>query len=549
MRKAILPVIIFSFLAGIAVGFVYKPQPITSGDVRAASNLFDLSFDDPEIDSMLGGLEDNRSAFQSLHDTTLANSIWPALQFNPFPADFQVQRLQYPVQFGKAPKVKRPENMDDLAFYSVRELAELIHDKKLTSVELTTFCLNRLKKYDPELHCVITLTEDLAMEQARTADREIQQGRYRGILHGIPFGAKDLLAVPGYPTTWGAKPYETQHFDSTATVVKRLEDAGAVLVAKLSMGALAWGDVWFGAKTRNPWNTEQGSSGSSAGSASAVSAGLVPFAIGTETLGSIVSPSTVCGVTGLRPSYGRVSRSGAMALSWSMDKIGPICRTVEDCAIVFNAIYGPDNRDPSVVNAAFNYNTNADVKKFKIGYVPRDFERSYAFHQNDSIFLAQVKSLGFELVPIELPEIPAIRFILNVEAATAFDALTRSNQDDLLVRQIRNAWPNVFRTSRFVPAVEYLQANRLRTGLINELYERMKGIDLYLSPSWFGRNLTLTNLTGNPSVVMPTGLKEGLPTSITMTGQLLGEDKLLLFARYIQDHTNYHMNHPPKFLN
>lgn len=549
MRKAILLLIFFSFLAGIAVGFVFKPQPITPGDVRAAASLIDLSFDGPEIDSMLSGLEDNRMDFQALHDTTIANSVMPAIQFNPFPKDFQVQRLQYPVQFGKAPKVKRPENMDDLAFYSVRELAELIHDKKLTSVELTTFCLNRLKKYNPELHCVITLTEDLAMEQARMADQEIKQGRYRGILHGIPFGAKDLLAVPGYPTTWGAKPYETQQFDSAATVIKRLEESGAVLVAKLSMGALAWGDVWFGAKTRNPWNTAQGSSGSSAGSASAVSAGLVPFAIGTETLGSIVSPSTVCGVTGLRPSYGRVSRSGAMALSWSMDKIGPICRSVEDCAIVFNAIYGPDNEDPTVVNAAFNYNTNAAVKKFRIGYVPRDFDRSYAFHQNDSIFLEQVKALGFELVPIELPEIPPIRFILEVEGAAAFDDLTRSNQDDLLVRQIKNAWPNVFRTSRFIPAVEYLQANRLRSGLIEALYERMKGVDLYLSPSWFGRNLTLTNLTGNPSVVMPTGLKDGLPTSITMTGQLLGEDKLLLFANYIQEHTNYHLNHPPGFLN
>ena len=547
MRKAILLLVAITFSMGLLVGYVFHVAPISATDVRAASGLIDLDFTDAEIDSMLPGLESNRMAFHSLHDSTIQNEIWPTIQFNPFPSRFEINRLQYPVQFGKAPKVKRPDNLDDLAFYSIRELAELIRDKKITSVELTRFYINRLKKYNPQLHCVITLTEDLAMEQARKADQEIRQGRYRGILHGIPYGAKDLLAVPGYPTTWGAKPYESQRFDSTATVIKKLEEAGAVLVAKLSMGALAWGDVWFGAQTRNPWNPETGSSGSSAGSASAVSAGLVPFALGTETLGSIVSPSTVCGDSGLRPSYGRVSRYGAMALSWSMDKIGPICRTVEDCAIVFNAIYGSDGRDPSVVNAAFNYNANADVSKFRIGYVPRDFERPYAFRENDSLFLEEVRKMGFELIPIELPDVPSIRFILNVEAAAAFDELTRSNQDDQLVRQIKNAWPNVFRTSRFVPAVEYIQANRLRTKLIEQLYANMEGIDAYFSPSWFGRNLTLTNLTGNPSVVLPTGFKDGLPTSITITGQLLGEDKLLLFARYVQEHTEHHLKHPSGF--
>jgi Asp-tRNA(Asn)/Glu-tRNA(Gln) amidotransferase A subunit family amidase len=403
-----------------------------------------------------------------------------------------------------------------------------------------------LKKYGPLLECVITLTEELALKQASQADKEIAAGNYRGTLHGIPYGIKDLFAAKGYKTTWGAAPYKDQVIDMDATVVKKLQEAGAVLVAKLTMGALAWGDRWYGGKTRNPWDTSQGSSGSSAGSAAAVSAGLVPFAIGTETWGSIVSPSTVCGTTGLRPTFGRVSRNGAMALSWSMDKIGPVCRTVEDCAIVFKAIMGRDNIDKSVSDYPFTYQPDIDIKSLRIGYVEKDFAAEYPFKTNDSLTLAALGALGAMLVPIELPDLPVsdLSFILSAEAAAAFDELTRSNRDDLLVRQIKNAWPNEFRQARLIPAVEYINANRIRYQLIQAMQQLMQEIDLYLAPSWQGNNLLLTNLTGHPCVVLPNGFHEGTPTSITFNGRLYDEGTILAVARAYQNATTFHRQHP-----
>ena len=397
------------------------------------------------------------------------------------------------------------------------------------------------------MECVITLTEELALAQAKRADKEIASGRYRGPLHGIPWGAKDLLSTKGIKTTWGAMPYKDQIIDVDATVVKRLEEAGAVLVAKLTMGALAWGDIWFDGKTKNPWNPEQGSSGSSAGSASSTAAGLVGFSIGTETWGSIVSPSTRCGVTGLRPTFGRVSRYGAMALSWSMDKIGPICRSVEDCSLVFNAIYGPDGKDFTVVNLPFNWDPSLDLKDIRIGYLKKVFERKYRNKKNDEASLEALRSLGVELVPFDLPELPvnALSFILNAEAAAAFDELTRSNRDDLLVRQIKQAWPNTFRQARLIPAVEYIQANRVRTLLMEEMAQKMKGIDVYIAPSFGGNNLLLTNLTGHPAVVVPNGFDEkGSPTSISFIGNLFEEAKTLRVAKAYQDVTDFHRKHP-----
>ena len=361
---------------------------------------------------------------------------------------------------------------------------------------------------------------------------------------------KDLLATKDYKTTWGAMPFKDQFIDVDATVINKLESAGAVLVAKLTMGALAWGDVWFGGKTRNPWDTTKGSSGSSAGPGSAVAAGLVPFAIGTETWGSIVSPSTVCGVTGLRPTYGRVSRTGAMALSWSMDKIGPITRCTEDLAIVFKAIYGPDGIDPTLYDVPFNYNHNNNLKKLKVGYLKSDFDSDYDFHVNDSLTCKVIEELGIELIPIGLPDInvDAISFILSVEASAAFDELTRNNKDDLLVRQVKNAWPNVFRSARFIPAVEYVNANRIRTLLINEMKKLFEKVDLYLAPSWQGDNLLLTNLTGHPCVVLPNGFsKEGTPTSFTVIGNLFDEGKIIAFAKAYQDVTDHHKMHPSLF--
>jgi Asp-tRNA(Asn)/Glu-tRNA(Gln) amidotransferase A subunit family amidase len=406
--------------------------------------------------------------------------------------------------------------------------------------------LERLKKYGSKLECVITLTEELALQQAKRADAEIAAGKYRGLLHGIPYGAKDLLATKGYPTTWGAAPYKEQVINEDATVIKRLEEAGAVLVAKLTMGALAWGDVWYGGKTRNPWNLEQGSSGSSAGSASATSAGLVAFAIGTETWGSIVSPSTRCGVTGLRPTYGRVSRSGAMALSWSMDKIGPICRSVEDCAIVFNAIYGPDGKDQTLYDLPFNYETGVDISTLRIGYLKEAFEKDTTNTAFNERALETLSLMGIKLIPLELPQLPVydISFILSAESAAAFDELTRSNRDDLLVRQIKNAWPNVFRQSRFIPAVEYINANRIRYLMIQEMAKIMERIDVYVTPS-FGENLLLTNLTGHPCVVVPNGFNEkGSPVSISFIGKLFGEAEALALAKKYQDATGFHLKHP-----
>jgi Asp-tRNA(Asn)/Glu-tRNA(Gln) amidotransferase A subunit family amidase len=422
-----------------------------------------------------------------------------------------------------------------------------------------------LKRFDSELHCVITLTEERAMTQARRADRELAKGIWRGPLHGVPWGAKDLLAVRGYPTTWGAAPFKDQVIDEDATVVRRLDEAGAVLVAKLTLGALAWGDVWYGEKTRNPWNTEQGSSGSSAGPGAATAAGLVGFSIGSETWGSIVSPSTRCGVSGLRPTFGRVSRHGGMALSWSMDKLGPMCRSVEDCALVLAAIEGDDGLDPAAVDRPFVWDADLDVRTLRVGYLKSLFERELEFGDEDTEedrqrarewlaadmeTLAALGSLGIELIPIELPDFPvsALSFILSAEAAAAFDELTRSGRDDELVRQIENAWPNVFRQARTIPAVEYIQANRARTVLMREMERLLDGLDCWVSPSFGGSNLLLTNLTGHPAVVVPNGFRsDGTPTSITFNGRLFGESRILALGRAYQEATGFHLRHPLQF--
>ncbi|WP_080058556.1 amidase [Spirosoma aerolatum] len=548
----------FLFFAGCASGFLLgafvasndPKKPITSDVVEVASRIFDLEFTSAERDSMLDNLNNARLNYEALRKIDLPNNIAPALYFNPLPAGFTMPTGPSSFKASTQANVTLPKNRDELAYYTVGQLGQLIRTKQITSVELTQFFLNRLKTYDPKLHCVITTTDDLAMAQAKRADAELKAGKYRGPLHGIPYGAKDLLATKGYKTTWGANPYKDQTIDMDATVIKKLEEAGAILCAKMTLGALAMGDVWYGGMTRNPWNPATGSSGSSAGSASSVSAGLLPFAIGTETLGSIVSPSTICGTTGLRPTFGRVSRHGAMALSWSMDKIGPITRSVEDCALVFNAIYGPDGADPTVMAAPFRYAPLATLKGMRIGYVKKAFESNYPNRTNDSLTLQTLRDLGAELVPFDLPtSVPAnrISFLLGVEAAAAFDELTRSGRDDLLTRQTKNAWPNSFRSSRFVPAVEYVQANRARTKLINDMAAQLKAakLDVYVSPAYAGGNLTLTNLTGHPCLVLPNGFtKQNLPTSITFMGQLFEEGKVLAVAKAYQDATQWHKKHP-----
>ncbi len=525
--------------------------PFRISTVKKAEKLSGLQFGSADRKLMMEDITSNLESYKSIRDLKIPNSVQPSIQFNPAPIGAQFDKIRRPIRWSPVGEVSRPDNLEELAFASVAQLAELIRTRQVNSTELTKMYLSRLKEHGPTLECVVTLTEDLALKQAARADREIAAGKYRGPLHGIPYGAKDLLSVEDYRTTWGATPYKDQMIDDNAAVVKRLEEAGAVLVAKLTLGALAWGDVWFGGKTKNPWNLEEGSSGSSAGSGSATAAGLVAFAIGTETWGSIVSPSTRCGVTGLRPTFGRVSRAGAMALSWSMDKIGPMCRTVEDCAMVFNAIYGPDGQDQSVVDLPFNYRPGVDFSKLRFGYFKSAFDEDYPTKENDEKVLDVLRGLGADLVPFDLPDFPVenLSFILSAEAAAAFDELTLSKEDALLVRQERRAWPNVFRASRFIPAVEYIQANRARHMLQQEMAEKMKTVDLYVTPSFGGNNSLLTNLTGHPCVVVPNGFKEnGSPTSISFIGQLYDEGTILAVAKAYQDATDWHNQHPSMFI-
>src|ERR1700723_2156549 len=503
-------------------------------------------FSDEQKKMMLNGLNDERSSYEPIRALKLANSVAPAFVFHPLPAASSGadcgQPTVRPVTRVHASGAAAPANIEDLAFATVAEIGGLLKAQKVTSLALTQMYLERLKRYDAKLHFVITLTEERALAQARKADEQIAAGKYRGPLHGIPWGAKDLLAVKGYPTTWGAGGFEHQSFDEDATVVKRLDEAGAVLVAKFTLGALAMGDKWFGGRTRNPWNPKQGSSGSSAGSASAVAAGCVGFAIGSETLGSISSPATRCGATGLRPTFGFVPRTGAMALSWTMDKLGPISRTAQDCALVLEAIYGPDGKDASVHPASFAWNPAFDWKRLRIGYLKSEFDTPEALRLDeekpnetgeeklkrerrnnerkqrrarsdydrrfDLAALDKLRALGFDLIPLELPKLPygAMTALLTAEAAAAFDDLTLSGRDKLLTEQAVEDWPNAFRVARFYPAVEYIQANRARSLAIQQVSALFEKVDIIVAPS-SGAQLVATNLTGHPALIVPNGLR------------------------------------------
>lgn len=512
---------------------------------------YDLKFTDTERDSMQSQLDEMRQEIRAIHSYSLDNSVSPSLSFNPYPPGFVADSIQEQIVWDLPTGVSVPKDRNALAFMPVYQLAELIRTRKVTSTELTELYLDRLEKYGDTLKCIVTVLRPQALERARQADAEIGAGKYRGPLHGIPYGIKDLLAVKGTRTTWGAMPYMQQYIDETATVVEKLDRAGAVLVAKLSMGSLAMGDVWFGGKTRNPWNLEQGSSGSSAGSAAATAAGLVAFSIGTETWGSIVSPSTRCGTTGLRPTYGLVSRHGAMALSWSMDKIGPICRSALDCALVFDAIRGPDGKDGTVAWAPFNYNARKPVRELKVGYIKSYFDADTVNREKNEAILEVVRKLGIEPVEVKLPEkipVSALSIILVAEAAAAFDELTRSDRDSLLVRQDKNAWPNYFRSARFIPAVEYINALRIRDILIRQYHEATKEFDVIITPSFGGNQLLMTNLTGHPCLVLPHGFNEkGSPVSISLLGKLQGEAALITLGRALQEATPWEDQHPPLF--
>lgn len=540
----------FIFLFSVLL-FAERVTAQTKQPTAAIEPYYDLNLTNAERDSLLNGLSDYQKAFKAIHQYRLDNSVPMSLVFDPIPVGMQINTVQKPIDWGLPADVKLPARKEDLAFYPVYKLAVLIKTRKITSLELTKLYLQRLEKYADTLQCVTVLMKESALAQAKRADEEIANGKYRGPLHGIPYGIKDLLAVEGYVTTWGANPYRDQVINETATVVKKLEAAGAVLVVKLTLGSLAMGDIWYGGVTKNPWNLNEGSSGSSAGPASAVVAGLAAFTIGTETLGSIVSPSTRCGASGLRPTYGRVSRHGAMALSWSMDKIGSICRSVLDAALVFDAIRGSDGLDHHVRDAAFNYTAKTDVKKLRVGYLKTLFDANYPNKAHDQKTLEVLKSLGVELIPVELPNtipVTAIRLMLTAEAAAAFDDLTRSDRDSLMTDQRKWAWPNTFRTARFIPAVEYINASRLRHVLIQEYYAKTKEFDVIVSPSFGGTQLLTTNLTGHPCVVVPNGFNDkGSPVSISFIGKLFGEAAIVALANAYQQASDWEDKVPPMF--
>jgi Asp-tRNA(Asn)/Glu-tRNA(Gln) amidotransferase A subunit family amidase len=575
---------------------------ITPEMIDQAAALAGVSVSADQKQMMLDGLNQQRQSYEAIRKLDLPNSVAPAYVFDPLPPGAVVDTVQKPARISAASAMgAAPSDLEELAFYSVRDLAELVRTRKVSSTALTEMYLVRLKRLEPKLHCVITLTEDRALARAKAADAEIAAGKYRGPLHGIPWGAKDLLAVKGYPTTWGAGGFEKQSIDEDATVVKRLDAAGAVLIAKLTLGALAMGDKWFGGRTRNPWSLTQGSSGSSAGSAAAVAAGCVAFAIGSETLGSIASPSTRCGDTGLRPTFGFVPRTGAMALSWTMDKLGPICRAVEDCALVLTAIHGPDGQDLAARDAAFNWDADFDWRSLRLGYLKKAFEprvetppvpaaaaatptpeekrkeeerqREAAFararreydRRYDDAALEKLRAMGVSLIPVDLPELPygAMTPLLGAEAAAAFDSLTMTGRDKLLTEQGIEDWPNNFRVSRFYPAVEYIQANRARTLAIRQVSKLFEQVDIIVAPT-NGEQLVATNLTGHPALILPNGFRgndaptppkvdtgdedniggPGTPVSLTFLAGHYHDAKLCVFARAYQQATPFHTQHP-----
>ena len=591
-----------TLLPGVLWALADGKTDISEAMIEQAALIADVPIPAEYRRAMLKTLNGRLKDFEEIHKLHIANRVAPALVFDPVLPSAQFATEKRPMKISSVSAIGAPANLEEVCFWPARELAELIRSRKVSSVALTRMYLERLERYDRQLHFVITLTEERALAKAKECDRDLAAGRYRGPLHGLPWGAKDLLAVRGYRTTWGAGGFEEQEFEEDATVVRRLDQAGAVLVAKLSLGALAMDDRWFGGKTRNPWNPAQGSSGSSAGSASAVAAGCVAFAVGSETLGSISSPSTRCGCTGLRPTFGLVPRTGAMALSWSMDKLGPICRSVEDTALVLHEIYGPDGQDRAVKPAAFNWNAELDWKTLRVGYLKEDFEKPFPQPEEQSEPCSQLSAeerkkrdeqkarseerraqfaydrkfehaaigklalMGVKLEPVALPKFPydAMRPLLDAEAAAAFDELTRTGRDKLLTEQGPDDWPSVFRAARFIPAVEYIQANRARALAMEAVSKAFADFDVIVAPT-SSQQLVVTNLTGHPALILPNGLRgedapparrkengeiegnyggPGTPVSLTFLGRLYGEAQLLSFARAYQNSTGFHLEHP-----
>jgi Asp-tRNA(Asn)/Glu-tRNA(Gln) amidotransferase A subunit family amidase len=593
-----------TLLPGVLWALADGKSEISEAMIEQAALIADVPIPAEYRKAMLPALNGRVKDFDRIHKLHIPNQVAPALLFDPVlsATKFATEKRPAKISSASAMAARAPKNLEDVCFWPARDLAELIRSRKVSAVALTRMYLDRLQRYDRQLHFLITLTEERALGKAEECDRDLAAGRYRGPLHGLPWGAKDLLAVRGYRTTWGAGGFEQQEFAEDATVVKRLDQAGAVLLAKLSLGALAMDDRWFGGKTRNPWNPEQGSSGSSAGSASAVAAGCVAFAIGSETLGSISSPSTRCGCTGLRPTFGLVPRTGAMALCWSMDKLGPICRSVEDTALVLHAMDGPDGQDRAVKPARFNWNAELDWRTLRVGYLQEDFEKPFpqpeeqgqpdaqlspeetkkrvaqkvrreerraqaAYDRKfERAAIEKLAAMGVKLEPVALPEFPydAMLPLLDAEAAAAFDELTRTGRDKLLTEQGPDDWPSIFRAARFIPAVEYIQANRARTMAMEAVSKAFADFDVIVAPT-SSQQLAVTNLTGHPALILPNGFRgedappvgrsekgeiegnyggPGTPVSLTFLGQLYGEARLLALARAYQDSTPFHLEHP-----
>jgi Asp-tRNA(Asn)/Glu-tRNA(Gln) amidotransferase A subunit family amidase len=549
------------------------PLRISKDMMHGAEKVIGIELTDKQEDLALPGVNRALDNFEAVRKIDIPLDTEPAIVFHPALPGFHVKRATQKIKFkfGRNAPVQF-KSVEDLAFATVPQLSQLVRTKKVSSAELTRMYLSRLKKYGPKLLCIVTLTEELAMKQAQDADNDLKLGKYRGPLHGIPWGAKDLFATKGIKTTWGAEPYRDQMIDYDATVVERLREAGAVLVAKLSMGALAQGPKWFGGVTRNPWVPDEdrlGASGSSAGPGAATSAGLVGFAIGTETLGSIISPSSRNGVVGLRPTYGRVSRYGAMGLSWTMDKVGPMGRGVEDCAAALDAIYGPDQHDLTVGDAPFNWSPETPLGSLRVGYLKSEFEftppanateqQRQLTEKRNAMYkeaLDVLAKAGVKMTPIEMPKFPTqnIRYILTAEAATAFDDITRDGRLNQLSGQDPGDWPNTFRTNRFVPAVEYLRAQRARVLLMREMDKLMSQWDVFISPAPGSISLIITNLTGQPAVCVPCGFLDipganngplqHLPQSIMFTGGLYDEASPLRVALAFEQATTWHTMHP-----
>lgn len=546
--------------------------PVKATTIEAAESIMGLDFHPDDETALANSLNNRLRTFQQLRQSDVPFDTEVAVVFKPALPGKEPKGPATPgapIKYAKPPlTLKRPDNLEDAAFWPIGKLAALIERKLVTSTELTQVYLTRLKRYQPSLNFYVTLTEDLALQQAAEADRDIKAGKYRGPLHGLPWGAKDLFATKGVRTTWGGEPYVDQVIDYDATVVERLREAGAVLVAKLTLGALAQGDRWFGGQTHNPWNPQQGSSGSSAGPGSATAAGCVAFSIGTETRGSIISPSTVNSVVGLRPTYGRISRYGAMPLSNTMDKPGPMCRYVEDTVIVLNAIYGPDRRDPTVADAAFKWNPDLPLGGIRIAYVRSQFEgaapaagaaapgggrggatpqQAEQLRQIYRDVLDVYRKLGAKLQPVDLPDMPLtaqLSFILDVEAAASFDELTRSGEADLLQSGTsRSTWPGTFRSARFVPAVEYLRAQRARTILMKQMDQFMSQFDVLISAG-SDATLSTTNLTGQPAMTVKCGTLTTQPRVFMLTGQLYDEATMARVALAFEQATDFKEKHP-----